>query len=95
MVDYLEKHTNMSHKPFGEDWQQCQSFCLKVIPSLIIMDYCVANIVIMIYLCHRKQGEKIGCFRFIGTPVFGVQGGRDATLFFFYIIKKLMYVCYE
>ena len=40
---------------------------------------------IMIYLCHRKQGEKIGCDRFIGTPNFGVQGGRDATLFFFYV----------
>ena len=36
------------------------------------------------YLCLRKQGEKIGCGRFIGTPNFGVQGGRDATLFFFY-----------
>ena len=39
----------------------------------------------MTYLCHRKQGEKIGCDRFIGTPNFGVQGGRDATLFFFYV----------
>ena len=39
---------------------------------------------ILFYVCHRKQGEKIGCDRFIGTPNFGVQGGRDATLFFFY-----------
>ena len=39
----------------------------------------------MTYLCHRKQGEKIGCDRFIGTPNFGVQGGSDATLFFFYV----------
>ena len=37
----------------------------------------------MYYFCHRKQGEKIGCYRFIGTTVFGVQGGSDATLFFF------------
>ena len=37
----------------------------------------------MTYFCHRKQGEKIGCYRFIGTTVFGVQGGSDATLFFF------------
>ena len=84
IVDKREKATNMVHKPFGEDWQQCQSFCFWVLIPLRIKDYSIANIVIMIYLCHRKQGEKIGCYRFIGTPVFGVQGGRDATLFFFY-----------
>lgn len=43
----------------------------------------------MIYLCNCKQGEKIGCYRFIGTSIFGVQGGSDATLFFFMGIINL------
>ena len=47
--------------------------------------FIIANLWIKHYFCHRKQGEKIGCYRYIGTPVFGVQGGRDATLFFFYV----------
>ncbi len=38
----------------------------------------------MTYLCHRKQGEKIDCYIPYCTSNFGVQGGRDATLFFFY-----------
>lgn len=37
------------------------------------------------YLCHRKQGEKIDCYIPYCTSNFGVQGGRDATLFFFYV----------
>ncbi len=38
----------------------------------------------MTYLCHRKQGEKIDCYIPYCTSNFGVQGGSDATLFFFY-----------
>lgn len=44
--------------------------------------------IIILMFCFNfvpcKQGEKIGCYRYIGTTIFGVQGGRDATLFFFY-----------
>lgn len=46
--------------------------------------FIIANLWINHYFWHCKQGEKIGCDRFIGTPNFGVQGGSDATLFFFY-----------
>ena len=52
-------------------------------PFSSLYHFIVANLQIKYYFCHRKQGEKIGCYRFIGTTVFGVQGGSDATLFFF------------
>ena len=51
---------------------------------LFFIAYVVDYMMKMAYLCLCKQGEKVGCDRFIGTPNFGVQGGRDATLFFFY-----------
>lgn len=43
------------------------------------------KLLIMVYLCHCKQGEKIDCYIPYCTSNFGVQGGRDATLFFFYV----------
>jgi len=52
-------------------------------PFSSLYHFIVANLQIKYYFCHRKQGEKIGCYRFIGTTVFEVQGGSDATLFFF------------
>lgn len=48
----------------------------------------------IIYFCNRKQGEKIGCYRLIGTSIFGVQGGSDATLFFFYVIENALHYCF-
>ena len=42
---------------------------------------------IMMYICYCKQGEKIDCYIHYCTSNFGVQGGSDATLFFFYGIQ--------
>lgn len=52
------------------------------------------NLLKIIYFCNRKQGEKIGCYRLIGTSIFGVQGGSDATLFFFYVVEDALHYCF-
>ena len=42
---------------------------------------------IMMYICSCKQGEKIDCYIPYCTTIYGVQGGSDATLFFFYVTE--------
>ena len=37
------------------------------------------------YLCHRKQGEKIGCYRLTGSSIFGGVSSWDSCSFFFYV----------